>query len=104
MGRSKSSRAKLIAIAIFSAVVIHDFAVPNGHGFAARGTLFVIDEYRAHVSPRLRGKVNCRFQPTCSYYGRESIRKYGFMRGAARTAWRIAKCGPWTKAGTVDPP
>ena len=24
--------------------------------------------------------------------------------GTAKTIWRIARCGPWTKLGTVDPP
>ena len=103
MGRRKS-RGTLIAIAILAVVAIHDFAVPHGRGFAARGALFVIDEYRAHVSPRLRGKVTCRFKPSCSAYGREAIAKYGFGKGGAKTAWRIARCGPWTSPGTVDRP
>ena len=74
------------------------------HFFGARPALFAIDQYRAHVSPHLRGVVECRFTPSCSAYGRESIRKYGLLIGGARTAWRIARCGPWTKKGTVDPP
>ncbi|HEX6159896.1 MAG TPA: membrane protein insertion efficiency factor YidD [Thermoanaerobaculia bacterium] len=104
MGRGKSSRAKLIVLAIVAVVAIHDFAVPRGHGLAARGTIFLIDEYRAHVSPRLKGRVNCRFEPTCSAYGRAAIVKYGFAAGAAKTAWRIARCGPWTPSGTKDLP
>jgi putative membrane protein insertion efficiency factor len=104
LGRSKSSRAKLIVVAIVAVIAIHDFAVPHGRGFAARGALFVIDEYRAHISPRLRGRVTCRFTPTCSAYGRQAIAKYGFGKGAAKTAWRIARCGPWTAAGTKDLP
>jgi putative membrane protein insertion efficiency factor len=104
VGRRKSRRAILIAAAIFAVIAIHDFAVPHGRGFAARGALFVIDEYRAHVSPRLRGRVTCRFQPTCSAYGRAAIAKYGFAKGGGKTAWRIARCGPWTKSGTVDRP
>ena len=104
MGRSKSRRAGLIALAIVAVIAIHDFAVPHGRGFAARGALFAIDEYRAHVSPHLRGRIVCRFQPTCSAYGRAAIAKYGFAKGAAKTAWRIARCGPWTSQGTVDRP
>ncbi len=94
----------MIALAIVAAVAIHDFAVPHGRGFAARGALFVIDEYREHISPRLVGRVTCRFQPTCSAYGRGAIAKYGFLRGSAKSAWRIARCGPWTPQGTVDQP
>ena len=104
MGRGKSRRAGLIAIAIVAVIAIHDYAVPHGRGFAARGALFLIDEYRAHVSPHLRGRVTCRFTPTCSAYGRAAIAKYGFAKGSAKTAWRIARCGPWTKQGTVDRP
>ena len=95
--------ATLLFLALL-VIAIHDFAAPHGRGFAARGTLFAIDEYRAHVSPHLRGRVTCRFRPTCSAYGREAIRKYGFAKGTAKTAWRVAKCGPWTSKGTVDPP
>ena len=104
MGRGKSRRAGLIAIAIVTVIAIHDYAVPHGRGFAARGALFLIDEYRAHVSPHLRGRVTCRFTPTCSAYGRAAIAKYGFAKGSAKTAWRIARCGPWTKQGTKDLP
>ena len=104
MGRGKKRRALLIVAAIVAVIAIHDFAVPHGRGFAARGALFAIDEYRAHVSPRLRGRVVCRFKPSCSAYGREAISKYGFAKGGAMTAWRIARCGPWTKPGTVDRP
>lgn len=104
MGRGKGSRAKLIALIVLAIIVVHDFSVANHRGLAARSALFLIDEYRAHISPRLRGKVQCRFVPTCSYYGRESIRKHGFGKGVAKTALRVAKCGPWTPAGTVDLP
>jgi putative membrane protein insertion efficiency factor len=97
-------KIRTFAILIALVIAIHDFAVPHGRGFAARSALFVIDEYRAHVSPRLEGKVNCRFRPTCSAYGRAVIAKYGFAKGGAKTAWRIAKCGPWTANGTVDLP
>lgn len=85
-------------------IALHDFLAPHGRGYAQRAALFVIDEYRAHVSPHLRGRVTCRFQPTCSAYGRAAIAKYGFGKGTAKTAWRIARCGPWTKQGTRDLP
>lgn len=98
MGRSKSSRAWLIAAALAILLVATD------HNIAQRGALAAIDQYRAHVSPHLRGVVQCRFTPTCSAYGRESIRKHGVIVGGAKTAWRIARCGPWTKLGTYDPP
>ena len=96
MERSQSSRARLIAVAVLMLLMIDRYGV--------RPAIFAIDEYRAHVSPHLRGVVTCRFTPTCSVYGRESIRKHGVLIGGAKTVWRIARCGPWTKAGTVDLP
>lgn len=102
--RLKLRKALTVALLIAMVIALHDFTVPHGRGLAARGAIFLIDEYRAHLSPRLRGKVTCRFTPTCSAYGREAIRKYGFGVGSAKTAWRIARCGPWTKMGTSDPP
>jgi putative membrane protein insertion efficiency factor len=97
-------RYTILATLLVLIMAMHDFTVPRGHGIAARGAIFLIDEYRAHVSPHLRGRVTCRFTPTCSAYGREAIRKYGFAKGTSLTAWRIARCGPWTKAGTRDLP
>ena len=102
--KARFGGVRTAALLLVVAIAIHDFAMPHGRGFAARGALFVIDEYRAHVSPRLRGRLTCRFQPTCSAYGREAIAKYGFAKGSAKTAWRIARCGPWTSQGTVDRP
>ena len=104
MNRRRFARLRIAAIVIVALIAIHDYAVPHGRGFAARGALFLIDEYRAHVSPHLRGRVTCRFTPTCSAYGRAAIAKYGFAKGSAKTAWRIARCGPWTKQGTKDLP
>ncbi len=100
----KRRRYSLLAAILALVVVLHDCNVPRGHGLAARGSIFLIDEYRAHISPHLRGRVTCRFTPTCSAYGREAIRKYGFAKGASLTVWRIARCGPWTSMGTRDLP
>ena len=101
MGRGKSGRTILIVLAVW---LLHDFVVPTRYAVDARAAMFAIDRYRATVSPHLRGFVRCRFTPTCSLYGRESIRKHGFAYGSARALVRIARCGPWTAMGTIDPP
>jgi putative membrane protein insertion efficiency factor len=44
----------------------------------------------------------CRFQPTCSQYAVEAIRKYGFARGSWMAAKRIGRCNPFTEGG-YDP-
>lgn len=92
-----------VAAVLFGILVIHDLSVANHRGLGVRGAIFLIDGYRARVSPHM-GLVGCRFKPSCSAYGREVIRERGFVVGVAKTAWRIARCGPWTSPGTVDPP
>jgi putative membrane protein insertion efficiency factor len=57
--------------------------------------------YQLFLSPWL-GR-NCRFQPTCSQYMIEAIRKYGAIRGALKGTWRILRCHPLCRGG-YDPP
>jgi hypothetical protein len=66
--------------------------------------LGTIGIYQATLSPVLGGVgVRCRFVPTCSHYAADAIRKDGALVGAARAIARVARCGPWTPAGTLDP-
>jgi putative membrane protein insertion efficiency factor len=82
-----------------------DMARPPGDQISARVLLGGIHLYQATLSPVLgMAGVRCRFQPTCSHYGEGAIRKYGAWKGTWKTLWRIARCGPWTPAGTVDLP
>ena len=82
-----------------------DLTQPPARQLSARAMLAVIDFYQATLSPRVdRMGVRCRFEPTCSHFGEAVIRRDGALVGGARAAWRILRCGPWTAAGTVDPP
>jgi uncharacterized protein len=67
---------------------------------ARLGLIGLIRVYRLVFSGSLGGQ--CRFYPSCSRYGEEAIRVHGAIRGTALAAWRIARCGPFTKGG-VDP-
>ena len=57
--------------------------------------------YQITLSP-LVGR-SCRYQPSCSNYMIEAVRKYGFLRGCWRGVCRIARCHPF-HAGGYDPP
>jgi putative membrane protein insertion efficiency factor len=59
--------------------------------------LGLIRLYRVTLSGWLGGQ--CRFYPTCSRYAEDAIRLHGAMRGMLMAAWRIARCGPFTRGG-----
>jgi putative membrane protein insertion efficiency factor len=96
----RSSLAAPIVAAVLG-LAIGDSFKPPGEQWLARSAVVAIDVYRASVSPALAksGIVKCRFEPTCSEYGREAIARYGSPRGFALTAWRILRCHPWAKGG-----
>jgi len=77
---------------------------PPADQSGARIALAAIEGYRSFVSPLLQRThlVRCRFRPTCSGYGREAIQRFGWVRGGALTAARIARCQPFSKGG-YDP-
>ena len=56
--------------------------------------------YRNGVSPLVG--TNCRFQPTCSAYAEEALRRYGGFRGGWLVIRRIGRCHPWGGSG-YDP-
>ena len=61
--------------------------------------------YQKALAPlAARAGIACRFMPTCSRYAEIVIRRDGVIKGGWETVRRIARCGPWTPAGTIDPP
>ena len=70
-------------------------------GWVLRGFfLVVILSYQRLISPQL--PASCRYHPSCSAYGFESITVHGSAKGFVLTAWRLLRCNPWSKGG-VDP-
>ena len=61
--------------------------------------IFMIVFYQKYLS-FLLGK-NCRFEPTCSQYAKDSIEAHGSFIGGYYSLIRVLKCGPWS-AGGVD--
>jgi uncharacterized protein len=68
-------------------------------------TLGGIHAYQRHLSPLASAAgYRCRFTPTCSRYAEAVIARDGVVKGGWRAVKRIARCGPWTPAGTRDVP
>jgi putative membrane protein insertion efficiency factor len=64
-----------------------------------RALLALIRAYQRWVSPSLPRR--CRYEPTCSAYAQQSIRRYG-ARGLLLAAWRLLRCNPFSHGG-FDP-
>lgn len=62
--------------------------------------LGLIRIYQKFISPAL--PPSCRFQPTCSQYGYQAIKKYGVIKGGWLAIKRIGRCHPFHPGG-YDP-
>lgn len=60
----------------------------------------LIRVYQLGISPLLPG--SCRFEPTCSEYFIQALRRKGIFRGFLMGCWRIMRCNPWGGGG-YDP-
>ena len=62
--------------------------------------IFLIRAYQVTLSPFLGG--HCRYQPSCSHYGIEAVKKHGPFKGGWLALKRILSCNPWGGSG-YDP-
>lgn len=62
--------------------------------------LVPIAAYQRLVSPALPRR--CRYEPTCSAYASQSIRRFGPIRGLLLACWRLLRCNPFSHGG-FDP-
>jgi uncharacterized protein len=42
---------------------------------------------------------SCKYHPTCARYALDALRRYGLVRGAILTSWRLLRCNPWSHGG-----
>ncbi len=62
--------------------------------------IYLIKAYQKIISPLF--PPSCRFYPTCSEYSVQAFKKYGVIKGGAKSVWRILRCNPFNKGG-YDP-
>ena len=101
-----AKRRGLIAVTgvVLGLLTIDGMRTPErqlGVGLAHTG----LHAYQRFVSPVLSfAGARCRFTPTCSRYAEAVVASQGWPSGSWLALRRLARCGPWTPAGTVDPP
>jgi uncharacterized protein len=62
--------------------------------------LALISGYRRWISPMTGSR--CRYEPSCSSYAAESVRRFGAARGILLASWRLLRCNPFSHGG-FDP-
>ena len=67
-----------------------------------RVSLAIIRVYQVTLGPVFGVMGSCRYEPTCSVYGMEALRRFGWRRGWWLAARRIGRCHPF-HAGGFDP-
>jgi putative membrane protein insertion efficiency factor len=105
MVKRRASRLVVVAVLLLAFGGWMDARRPPQRQLGARAALAAIHLYQGTLSRWMPAAgIVCRFSPTCSRYSAAVIAKYGWPRGIVKTAVRLARCGPWTPAGTVDLP
>lgn len=59
--------------------------------------MLAVRGYQMVLSPFLGGR--CRFDPSCSVYAMEALRRHGGLRGGWLTLRRLLRCHPWGGCG-----
>ena len=62
--------------------------------------IYLVRIYQLTLSPLLGS--SCRFEPSCSHYAIDALRKYGPLRGSWLSVKRISRCHPLNEGG-FDP-
>ena len=67
---------------------------------ARRIVIAPIRVYQTVISPALPRR--CKYEPTCSMYAVQAIRRFGILRGLVLAGWRLLRCNPFSHGG-FDP-
>ncbi|HWM64506.1 MAG TPA: membrane protein insertion efficiency factor YidD [Solirubrobacterales bacterium] len=65
-----------------------------------RLALAAIGAYSRLISPALPRR--CRYEPTCSAYATQAVRRFGAGRGLLLATYRLLRCNPFSHGG-FDP-
>jgi uncharacterized protein len=67
---------------------------------ARRIVIAPIRVYQRFISPAFPRR--CKYEPTCSLYAVQAIRRFGILRGLVLAGWRLLRCNPFSHGG-FDP-
>ncbi len=85
---------------ISGALLSGSMKATNNKGLITGILILLVDLYRYALSPLMSG--GCRYEPSCSQYAQNALRKYGAWKGSMMAMKRLLRCHPWHGAG-YDP-
>jgi len=92
----------VIYLLLVGLLVADTFQAP-GYQVTGRAYVQAATLYQQHGHLALRGRVRCRYVPSCSHYSIEAVQRYGIRRGLVLSYHRIVSCRPEVPMGTFDP-
>jgi putative membrane protein insertion efficiency factor len=93
----------LALVVLLTGVVLLDGLRAPDRQVTGPAYIALVHAYQKGGRPLLEGRVQCRFQPTCSNYSIEAVNRHGFTRGLAMTVARLWRCRSTVQLGTADP-
>ena len=102
-GVKKLKRILLLLVLVGGLALAADVSRLPANQLTARSYIGCVRIYQAVGRPLLKGKVACRYRPTCSDYSIAAVQRHGTLRGLVLTYKRIRSCTNDVPMGTVDP-
>jgi putative component of membrane protein insertase Oxa1/YidC/SpoIIIJ protein YidD len=91
----------LVAALLWSALLVDANRKPSQQ-YSVKAWSAFIHGYRSTLRLAIANVVRCRFDPSCSHYSEEAVRRFGIARGLLLTAQRLARCTGAQPFGTSD--
>jgi putative component of membrane protein insertase Oxa1/YidC/SpoIIIJ protein YidD len=101
--RLRDPRSWLLLFGGLAVLAVLDTLRAPGRQLTGQTYVGAVHVYQEFGRPALRGRVVCRFHPSCSDYSIEAVRRHGIRRGLVLTGERLSRCNHTTPPGTDDP-
>lgn len=99
--RSPAAWLGLLVLLVVLGVV--DSLRPPANQVSVRLFTVAVAGYHHYLHPLTSRFIHCRYQPTCSRYAVQAVRKFGIAKGLALSYRRIHSCQKSVPQGTLDP-
>lgn len=101
--RLKRPETFLVLIVVVIGLIVADTYQAPAKQVGSRVYVAGVHVYRSVGHKLLEGRIQCRYEPTCSQFSMEAVRTHGLRKGLELTVQRIHSCKVEVPLGTYDP-